>query len=133
MVGTQATRDVQEQVPGSWTARLARVTDGNGKGTTLVATTVLSTVLLLSAFVADAAVERIEGKAVRTLTTGDGRFGGCMVQLDERHRELGPRLPGQLGDASVAAACTRRGTRVFACSSPRRWRSRSIVRPSWSR
>ena len=39
--------------------------------------------VLLSAFDVGAAVEKVEAQAVRTLTTGDGRFGGCMVQLDE--------------------------------------------------
>ena len=38
--------------------------------------------LLLAAPV-HAAVASIEAKATRTLTTGDGRFGGCMVQLDQ--------------------------------------------------
>ena len=38
---------------------------------------------------ADAAVERIEAKAQRTLTTGDGRFGGCMVQVDQGLADAG--------------------------------------------
>lgn len=51
---------------------------------------VLGAVLLvLSAIHTSAAVERIEAKAVRTLTTGDGRFGGCMVQLDQSLAEAG--------------------------------------------
>ena len=42
---------------------------------------------------ADAALERIEAKATRTLTTGDGRFGGCMVQLDESLADAGLNCP----------------------------------------
>lgn len=45
--------------------------------------------VLLSAVHTSAAVERVEAKAVRTLTTGDGRFGGCMVQLDQSLAEAG--------------------------------------------
>ena len=45
--------------------------------------------VLLSAVNAGAAVERIEAKVVRTLTAGDGRFGGCMVQLDESLADAG--------------------------------------------
>ena len=48
---------------------------------------------LLSAVSVSAAVERIEAKAVRTLTTGDGRFGGCMVQLDEGLADAGLNCP----------------------------------------
>ena len=44
---------------------------------------------LLSAASVGAAIERIEAKAQRTLTTGDGRFGGCMVQLDESPADVG--------------------------------------------
>jgi len=57
---------------------------------------------LLSAVSASAAVERIEAKAVRTLTTGDGRFGGCMVQLDQRHADSGLNCPGSW----VTLSCT---------------------------
>ena len=51
---------------------------------------------LLMAATAGAATERIETTAKRTLTTDDGRFGGCMVQLDERLRTRGwtAREPG---------------------------------------
>ena len=45
--------------------------------------------VLLSAVHVSAAIERIEAKAIRTLTTGDGRFGGCMVQLDESLSDAG--------------------------------------------
>lgn len=45
--------------------------------------------VMLSAIHASAEVARIEGKAVRTLTTGDGRFGGCMVQMDQRLADAG--------------------------------------------
>ena len=45
--------------------------------------------VLFSAVHTSAAVERVEAKAVRTLTTGDGRFGGCMVQLDQSLAEAG--------------------------------------------
>ena len=62
----------------------------------------LVAVLLLCAVATDAAVERIEGKAVRTLTTGDGRFGGCMVQLDKRLADTGLNCPG----AWVTFSCT---------------------------
>ena len=44
--------------------------------------------LLLAAGV-HAAVATVEAKAIRTLTTGDGRFGGCMVQLDESLSDAG--------------------------------------------
>ena len=44
---------------------------------------------LLLVVSASAAVERVEAKAMRTLTTGDGRFGGCMVQLDRHPRDSG--------------------------------------------
>ena len=44
---------------------------------------------LLSGVSAAAAIERIEAKAIRTLTTGDGRFGGCMVQLDQNPSDSG--------------------------------------------
>lgn len=54
----------------------------------------VSALLLLSAVGAEAAVERVEAKAVRTLTTGDGRFGGCMVQLNKRLSEVGLNCPG---------------------------------------
>ena len=50
--------------------------------------------LLFWAVTAHGAVERVEGKAVRTLTTGDGRFGGCMVQLNRRLAETGLSCPG---------------------------------------
>ena len=45
--------------------------------------------VLLSAVHVSAAIESIEAKAIRTLTTGDGRFGGCMVQLDESLSDAG--------------------------------------------
>ncbi len=45
--------------------------------------------VLLYTVHAGAAVERIEAKAERTLTTGDGRFGGCMVQLDQSLSDKG--------------------------------------------
>ena len=45
--------------------------------------------VLISGIHTGAAVERIEAKAVRTLTTGDGRFGGCMVQLNQSLAEAG--------------------------------------------
>ena len=45
--------------------------------------------LVLPAIHAGAEVARIEGKAVRTLTTGDGRFGGCMVQMDQSLADAG--------------------------------------------
>ena len=50
---------------------------------------VLGVFVSLLAVSASAAVERVEGKAVRTLTTGDGRFGGCMVQLEESLTDAG--------------------------------------------
>ena len=49
---------------------------------------------LFGALAAGAATERIEAGAARTLTTDDGRFGGCMVQLDQRVSEAGLDCPG---------------------------------------
>ena len=46
---------------------------------------------LLSAVSVGAAIERIEAKVLRTLTSGDGRFGGCMVQLDQSLADSGLR------------------------------------------
>ena len=103
MVGTCATRDnVRRQVPGRWTGRLARVVERHGPGRTLAANTMLSAVLVLSGVVAEAAVERVQGKAVRTLTTGDGRFGGCMAQLNKRLSDAGLNCPGNW----VTFSCT---------------------------
>ena len=48
--------------------------------------------LLLAAPV-HAVIATIEAKAIRTLTTGDGRFGGCMVQLDESLSDSGLNCP----------------------------------------
>jgi len=49
---------------------------------------------LVAALGAGAAPERINAGAKRTLTTDDGRFGGCMVQLDERIANAGLDCPG---------------------------------------
>ena len=62
------------------------MTTNTGAGTFSVLGVIFS---LLSAVSAGAAVERIETKAVRTLTTGDGRFGGCMVQVDQSLADSG--------------------------------------------
>ena len=62
----------------------------------------VSALVLLSAVAAEAAVERVEGKAVRTLITGDGRFGGCMVQLNKSLADTGLNCPG----AWVTFSCT---------------------------
>ena len=61
MVGTYATRsDMRERVPGSWTARLARVANGNRKGTTLAAITTLSISLLSGGCVSTKAAYQAE-------------------------------------------------------------------------
>ena len=39
------------------------------------------------------ATARIEALVVRTLTTDDGRFGGCMVRLDRRIADAGLDCP----------------------------------------
>ena len=63
----------------------------------------LAGILLLAwAAAAHGAVERVQGKAVRTLTTGDGRFGGCMVQLNKRLADTGLNCPGNW----VTFSCT---------------------------
>ena len=49
---------------------------------------------LLAALATSAATERIETYAKRTLTTDDGRFGGCMVQIDQRVADSGLDCPG---------------------------------------
>lgn len=71
--------------------------------------------LLLSAGTAHAGVERIEGKVVRTLTTGDGRFGGCMAQLSERLADTGLNCPGTWVTFSCTGVHTSRedGSRMF--------------------
>lgn len=46
-------------------------------------------VTLLAAISVAAAQARVEARATRTLTTGDGRFGGCMVQIDQSLRDSG--------------------------------------------
>ena len=73
------------------------------------------TLLLLSAAGAHGAVERLEGKAVRTLTTGDGRFGGCMVQLNKRFAETGLNCPGSWVTFSCTGVHTSKedGSRMF--------------------
>ena len=76
----------------------------------------LVAVLLLCAVATDAAVERIEGKAIRTLTTGDGRFGGCMVQLDKRLADTGLNCPGNwvtLSCTGVHTSSKEDGSRMF--------------------
>lgn len=74
-----------------------------------------SALLLFSAVAAEAAVERIEGKAVRTLTTGDGRFGGCMVQLNKRLEDAGLNCPGTWVTFSCTGVHTSKedGSRMF--------------------
>ena len=63
-----------------------------------------------------AAVAAIEGKAIRTLTTGDGRFGGCMVQLDQSIADAGLNCPSSNW---VTFSCTgvhtsrKEGSRMF--------------------
>ena len=49
---------------------------------------------LVATVASNAATERIQANAKRTLTTDDGRFGGCMVQLDERIGDMGLDCPG---------------------------------------
>ena len=87
-----------------------------GKETAWHARALGSALVLFWAVVADAAVERIEGKAVRTLTTGDGRFGGCMVQLEKRLAEAGLNCPGNwvtFSCTGVHASKEEDGSRMF--------------------
>lgn len=62
-----------------------------------------------------AATERIEGYAKRTLTTDDGRFGGCMVQLEERIESFGLDCPGSWVTLSCSGVHTSpdEGFRMF--------------------
>ena len=76
---------------------------------------VLLLFLLLSGGTAHAGVERIEGKVVRTLTAGDGRFGGCMAQLNKRLADTGLNCPGGWVTFSCTGVHTSRedGSRMF--------------------
>ena len=85
-----------------------------GKGDGAFAVLRLGLVLLWGV-AAQAAVERVEGKAVRTLTTGDGRFGGCMVQLDNRLADVGLNCPSSWVTFSCTGVHTTKedGSRMF--------------------
>lgn len=51
--------------------------------------------VLLATSALHGATARIEALVVRTLTTDDGRLGGCMVRLDRRIDEFGLDCPGR--------------------------------------
>lgn len=50
--------------------------------------------MLLAADPSRGAKARVEAMVVRTLTTDDGRLGGCMVRLDQALSDFGLDCPG---------------------------------------
>ena len=74
-------------------------------GRTIAAARTLGALFALAlAIPANSATESVRGKVIRTMATGDGRFGGCMAQLDIRLADQGLDCPG--GRSWVTFSCT---------------------------
>ena len=77
---------------------------------------IMAVAMLIAATPLHGGTERIEALVVRTLTTDDGRLGGCMVRLDKRLNEAGLDCPGSWVTLSCSGVHTTatEAVRMFA-------------------